>query len=57
VLLFAQLRTSLHYSPQNKNKMTFVPVTDEQFFVLNEAVVSPNTKKVTMFRLTVCIEP
>jgi hypothetical protein len=46
----------LHYSPPDKNKMAsrFVPVRDEQIFVLNEAVVSPNTKKATKDCLTVC---
>jgi hypothetical protein len=29
-------------------------VTDEHFFLLNEAAVSPNTKKATKFCLTVC---
>jgi hypothetical protein len=32
----------------------FIPVTDEQIFVVNEAAVSPNTKKATKFCLTVC---
>ena len=31
----------------------FVPVADEQIFVLNEAVVSPNMKKVTKFTVHV----
>jgi hypothetical protein len=41
----------MHYSPAEKNKMTahFVLITDGQFFVLNEAAVSPNTKKATTF--------
>jgi hypothetical protein len=30
----------------------FVPVTDEQIFVLNETAVSPKTKKATKFCLT-----
>ena len=34
----------------------FLPVTDEQMFVVKEAVVSPDTKKDTTFSLTVCIE-
>ena len=50
----AQLRILLHYSLPDKNKMasSFVPGTDEQTFVLNEAAVSPETKKVTKFCLT-----
>jgi hypothetical protein len=49
--LVALLRISLHYSHPDKNKMAsrFVPVTDEQIFVLNEATVSSNTKKATKF--------
>jgi hypothetical protein len=51
-------RISLHYSPPEKNKMTshFVPATDKRMFLLNEATVSPNTKKIRRFCLTVCIE-
>jgi hypothetical protein len=51
-----QLWISLHYSLPGKTKMAshFIPVTDEQIFVVNEAAVSPNTKKATKFCLTVC---
>jgi hypothetical protein len=31
----------------------FVTVADEQIFVLNEATISPNTKKATTFCLTI----
>jgi hypothetical protein len=59
-VLFTQfdwlLRISLHYSPPDKTKMAscFVSVADEEIFVLNEAAVSPNTKKAAKFCLTVC---
>jgi hypothetical protein len=33
--------------------MASVSVTDEQIFVLNEAAVSPNTKKATKLCLTI----
>jgi hypothetical protein len=47
----------LHYSPPVKNKMAscFVRLqTSRKIFVLNEAAVSPNTKKDAKFCLTVC---
>jgi hypothetical protein len=42
----------MHYSPPDKNRMAsrFVPVTEEQIFVPNEAVVS---HKVSVYQ---CVE-
>jgi hypothetical protein len=51
IVLFQQFDWLLSsgYSLPDKNKMDshFLPVIDKQMFVLNEAVVSPNTKKAT----------
>jgi hypothetical protein len=51
--LVAELQISSHYTPPDKNKMAsrFVPVTDEEIFVLKELnkAVEPSKKKVTNF--------
>ena len=47
IWLVVQLGISLQYSTPEKNKMSFrfIPVTDEQTFVLNEAALSPRTRE------------
>ena len=47
----------IYYSPPDQKMVSrFAPVTDEKSLVLNEAAVSPNTKKATTFCSTVCIK-
>ena len=53
-LLSSGYPCTIHLRTKNKMASRFVPVTEEQIYVLNEAAVSPNAKKATKFCLTVC---